>query len=430
MPERPATTRLRAGDADGALRAATPALEAQPADLDSFLVVVEGLLGAGRPAGVGSAAAVLARALGSDGRWPLALVAADVAARAGHDRGEVLADLARLLGAGSDLLVDAVGVSPPPEVPEVPPLAADVRGGALYARALQAATVAASALAAVRPGSALPRAPILSRLDGDAFAAFAAAFVPRRVPAGEVLIEQGANGNEVFFVAEGTLRVARSKQDEPGDVELARLGPGALVGEMALVSRQPRSASVTAYGPATVLQADREALDAAARNPTVAAELVAHCRRRMAETLLVASPMLSSVPSNERPAVLAALAPRALAAGEVLIAQGADADGLTLIVQGEVEVVREDAGERTVIATLGPGNVVGEISVVLRRPATASVVAVTDGVALHLHRDSFMALAKAHPTLLARLYTLAVERETETMSIVAADAVSADDLLV
>jgi cAMP-dependent protein kinase regulator len=245
-----------------------------------------------------------------------------------------------------------------------------------------------------------------------------------------MLIEEGSEGDAVYILAEGTLVVTRSSDDAPGVVELARLGPGALVGEMAIVSCGARSATVRARGPVLVLEANRDALDAAGSNESVAEELVGHCRRRMAETLLAASPMLSPVPSNERPAVLAALTPRPLKTGERLIPQGEEADGLTLVVQGEVEVSRDEDGERTVIASLGPGNVVGEISVVMRRPASADVIVTVDGLALHLSRDAFLPLAKAHPTLLARLYELAVEREEETLSILAAEAVPAEELLI
>jgi CRP-like cAMP-binding protein len=57
-------------------------------------------------------------------------------------------------------------------------------------------------------------------------------------PADHVLLE-GDEGDELFIVLTGSVRV------HSGDTEIAVLGPGQHVGEMALVDKVPRSASVT-----------------------------------------------------------------------------------------------------------------------------------------------------------------------------------------
>lgn len=68
----------------------------------------------------------------------------------------------------------------------------------------------------------------------------------RTVPAGATLLQAGTRGAEAFLVAEGKLRVSL---DIPGAGEeaLAILGPGEIVGEMALVDDAPRSADVVAH---------------------------------------------------------------------------------------------------------------------------------------------------------------------------------------
>src|SRR5262249_39840478 len=83
--------------------------------------------------------------------------------------------------------------------------------------------------------------------------------------------------------------------------------------------------------------------------------------------------------------------------------------------------------EPFVLATLGPGEVVGEVSLVLRRPSTADVVAVHPTVTLHLSSDKFMSIVREHPAILAELYELAVRRDDETRSIVAQESTSADE---
>jgi CRP-like cAMP-binding protein len=70
------------------------------------------------------------------------------------------------------------------------------------------------------------------------------------LPAGQVLINQGAQDRTLFFIEHGTLSVhlAGSK----GQMQLAILNPGAVVGEGSFFSRLPRSANVVAIGAARV----------------------------------------------------------------------------------------------------------------------------------------------------------------------------------
>ena len=70
--------------------------------------------------------------------------------------------------------------------------------------------------------------------------------VERAYPAGELLCQQGsARGIGLFFIVEGKVEVfgaARGGREK----RLALLGPGEVVGEMMLLDRSPRSASVRA----------------------------------------------------------------------------------------------------------------------------------------------------------------------------------------
>jgi CRP/FNR family cyclic AMP-dependent transcriptional regulator len=67
------------------------------------------------------------------------------------------------------------------------------------------------------------------------------------VPKDKVLIREGTSAHEFFIVVKGALRVER------GDKLLARVGPGEFVGEIALVDRGTRTATVTADEPSRLL---------------------------------------------------------------------------------------------------------------------------------------------------------------------------------
>jgi cAMP-dependent protein kinase regulator len=250
------------------------------------------------------------------------------------------------------------------------------------------------------------------------------------VPAGTIVIEEGTGGAEAYIVARGELEVKRA-MDGASPLLLARLTGGALFGEMALLSRAPRAASVVACRPSILLLGRKDALDAVAeREPEVAIELASHCRRRMVQNLVRTSPILSAVRAEERPALVERFETRVYEKGEKLISEGSDATGLHLIASGEVAVIRDEGTEPFVLATLGPGDIVGEVALVLRRPSSADVVAVHPTVTLHLATEKFMSLIREHPTILAELYDLAVKRDDETRSIVAQEATNADEYVL
>ncbi|SCK62289.1 Cyclic nucleotide-binding domain-containing protein [Variovorax sp. HW608] len=73
---------------------------------------------------------------------------------------------------------------------------------------------------------------------------------PFDLAAGHVLIDQGAHDRTLFFIESGALSV--HVIGDKGQMRLAILNPGSVVGEGAFFSRLPRSANVVATGAARV----------------------------------------------------------------------------------------------------------------------------------------------------------------------------------
>jgi CRP-like cAMP-binding protein len=64
---------------------------------------------------------------------------------------------------------------------------------------------------------------------------------------GEVLVNEGSIGHEFFLILDGTATVRRNGR------KIATLGPGQYFGELAVLDRAPRNATVVADGPMKLL---------------------------------------------------------------------------------------------------------------------------------------------------------------------------------
>jgi uncharacterized protein YhbP (UPF0306 family) len=78
--------------------------------------------------------------------------------------------------------------------------------------------------------------------------------------------------------------------------------------------------------------------------------------------------------------------------GTVVVRQGAPADKFFIIVDGEVDILREDDGEERTINTLGQGDYFGEVAILRDSPRIASVRANSPTTLLTMDRDTFRTL--------------------------------------
>jgi cAMP-dependent protein kinase regulator len=432
---------LLAGEREAALRWSAAEVE-QDASVPSALILTCRLLAElGRSEAAIEGLEISVRRSIDAGNLPLAVAAVADLRTLGVPVEGYLDAIAGAFCAESSRLAGPADVHPPP--PPIParvnfqPLSSFLAGPALLSKATGIIHRARQEYELLDPAepTLLAPVPLFSQLAKAGLRALIAAFEMITVPAGAVVIEEGQEGAEAYIVARGELEVRRrpAEHDRLADdggpdsahITLARLTNGALFGEMALLSRAPRGASVVACRPSILLVARREALEEVADvQPQVGVELAAHCRRRMVTNLVRTSPVLIAVNPQERPALVERFETRVFEKGDKLLEAGKEASGLHLIASGEVAVVGQDGGESFIISTLGAGEVVGEVALVLRRKANADVVAVHPTVTLHLPREDFLALIADHPAILVGLYSLAIQRDEETSSVLSTSTTS------
>ena len=93
---------------------------------------------------------------------------------------------------------------------------------------------------------------------------------------GTVLTREGKPGREFFVLIEGTVEVTRD------GTKIADLGPGDWLGEIALLTQSPRTATATATSPARILVVtDRAFRQVVERMPSIALKVLASVAERL-----------------------------------------------------------------------------------------------------------------------------------------------------
>ncbi len=105
----------------------------------------------------------------------------------------------------------------------------------------------------------LRQAPLFSGLDDDAAGALEASMSPLSLKRGEVLFNEGDDGNQLYVVTEGKIKLGRTSPDGRENL-LAILGPGQMFGELSFFDPGPRSATATSVTDVTVQSLSHEAL--------------------------------------------------------------------------------------------------------------------------------------------------------------------------
>lgn len=136
----------------------------------------------------------------------------------------------------------------------------------------------------ITPAELLARVPLLADLEAGELERIAQVAVPRSYPKGARVFHEGDESDACYVIRSGEVRVTREHSDGRA-IALATLGPGELVGELAMLDGGVRSASLEALTDIELLAvsaADMRGL--LERNAEITAKLVVALTKRLRET--------------------------------------------------------------------------------------------------------------------------------------------------
>jgi len=261
------------------------------------------------------------------------------------------------------------------------------------------------------------------------------------IPAGEVIIEEGEYEQICYIVLKGAFEVLVTDKETGSKRHVRNLGAGELLGEMSILSGNPRMAEVRCVREARLLRIGREGLfkliDA---TPAVKARLDERYRERALLGSLKSVDVLSGIEEPTMKAIARQVELEVRSRGDVIFSEGDDADAFYLIRDGFVQISKTADKEENqffdsrfdkayinpskakkkeefILAYLGRGFYFGERSLFGNRRRSATARALTRVELVKIGKAEFNKILLTYPEVASGLKAIAAERYADSTKI-------------
>ncbi len=239
---------------------------------------------------------------------------------------------------------------------------------------------------------------------------------PVKVKPGQSIVSQGDEGDSVYLLCEGKVRV-RVRRPDGAEVEVAVLGEGDFFGEFGVFTDGRRHATVVADGAVELLELHQSELEKVAkRHPRVRLVLHQYYRDRAVETALAVSKLFGKLDAKSRLDIAGMIEEVTYAAGQMVMQEGAEPPGLYLVRRGRLLVRTESlSGKAVLLAELEPGDFFGEVSALTGSSVTADVIAFEPCELLKLSPGRIQEISERWPQMQSELESVRDRRIHETI---------------
>jgi Fe-S-cluster-containing dehydrogenase component/CRP-like cAMP-binding protein len=262
--------------------------------------------------------------------------------------------------------------------------------------------------------------PVLRTLDDAARAAIAAAGRLVARAAAEPIYREGDAGDALYVVITGAveLRAVRRGDEAASVVRIARAGDS--FGEEALYAGLPRRLGAIAADDARLAEIPIAVLQRAlgrAGDATAARE-GRYLERAAARDLISTSALGRELGAADLDLLLDGARLERFARGARVCAAGAPADRMFVVVDGLIQLQRDDDGKTSVCAYVARGDLFGDQDALAGAPRALDAIAAGDTWCAVIARDVAATLADRNPGLFARLRRVAEARDATHAQLV------------
>jgi cAMP-dependent protein kinase regulator len=223
----------------------------------------------------------------------------------------------------------------------------------------------------------LSRNPIFAALPAASIRLVIGAIFPHDSARGEIVIQEGDDGDYLFFVESGELECSK------GALGVIKIyGPGDVFGELALLYNSPRAATIVALQPSRLWKLDRTTFNKIVRD--VAAAQVERIR-----SFIMSVPMFTSLDLYEQTKLAEAMREVVYNAGDVILQQGESGDNMFWIEEGVAQAQKYEPDGQVTVMDHGPGDYFGELSLLNDSVRAANVIALSQVHCWSIDRKTF-----------------------------------------
>jgi CRP-like cAMP-binding protein len=213
--------------------------------------------------------------------------------------------------------------------------------------------------------------------------------------AGQVLFRQGDAANSLYVIVAGAVvPIAEGERRR----KLAVLERGEFFGEIGVMVKQPRNATIEAIVETKLLAIDRRVLwELIAKQPSVAKNILRFLRARLIDRQIRTNPFFAAFALAEREAVARQFRILEVKDGTRVVEQGKPADGLFVVLSGSLARMMPEQDKE--LGEFGLGDVFGGLSLLDGQASDCDVIAKGKCWLVVLGEERFRKILAANPRL-------------------------------
>jgi CRP-like cAMP-binding protein len=226
---------------------------------------------------------------------------------------------------------------------------------------------------------------------------------PIKMKQGSDLIVQGDNGREVYFLLAGSLSV-RVRSEAGEFIQLATLGAGVLIGELAILEKSPRTATVTANEEITYIVFSEQVFKDLLSK--FQADFNKIKQRIMLSRFMASVNLFKNFPTEIMSLFVESADMINFPAGHNVVEEGEEDKTFYLLLKGKLDVLKN--GKK--VAELRQGDFFGEIALIVNVPRTATIHTTEECLFLYIEAKNFWKILSENIELAIYLETVGLER--------------------
>ncbi len=254
---------------------------------------------------------------------------------------------------------------------------------------------------------------VFEEFSKGALVEMAAKMNPVTLKEGEVLFSQGDDGEAMYIVIEGRLRVTVEPQNGR-KIVVMDIGPGVPVGEISLLIGGRRNSTVFAVRDTELAELTKDHFEnIIAKYPEIRVQLLKVVLNRLRRSLLAR--VLPEYFGEMNEATFNYIDSQFewvhIKRGQSLFKKGESADSLYILINGLLNVVAEEKDKPDrLIGVISWSEIVGEMAILSDGKRTASIYAARDSDLVKLSRTSFERISERYPQVMMAIMRILIYR--------------------